>query len=137
MLTYEQKLEAVIKYLRASDNSFAKYMNELERQKEAPVDLTTDKIDRVIRNTLIDYDIKPSIAGFRTLMIALRLIYSDPTYLKHLHNRLYPEVAKIIDGNPRSVGKSIAYAGRKHGTPKTFLASMYIKIDNTIKLVGG
>lgn len=137
MLTYEQKLEAVIKYLKASDNSFAKYMNELERQKEAPVDLTADKIDRVIRNTLIDYGIKPSLAGFRSLMVALRLIHSDPTYLKGMHNRLYPEVAKITGTTVKSVEVAIGYAGRNCGTPKTFLPLMASRIDDTIKLAGG
>lgn len=137
MLTYEQKVEAVITYLKASDNGFAKYMNDLEKQKEAPIDVTSDKLDRIIRNTITDYGIKPSLAGFRTLMVALRLINSDPTYLKGINKRLYPDVARITGTTVKSVNSTIAYAVRNFGTPKYFLTVMAARIDNTIKLIGG
>lgn len=133
MLTYEQKLDAVLTYLRSHDAQLDEYLTDLE-QTQKPL-IPTD-IEFAIRGVLVKFNVSPSRIGFRTLTEALKLINSDNTYLKGVSVRLYPKVSEITGLSIKSVESSIRNATSGISSAKEALAKLALEVDEVIKKGG-
>lgn len=130
MLTYEQKVDAIIEYLKWRDDKFAKYLEETEHTPR--LEKTTD-LDLVIRHVLFNADIRPGLSGFETLVVAMKLIIEDPSYTKCVSKRLYPEVAKIRGSTVKAVSSSIRHSCRSLGSNKEAFAILAMRIRYIMK----
>ena len=133
MLTYEQKVDAIVEYLKWHDDRFAKYLEETERTPRVE---TAKDIDVIIRHVLLNADIKPGFTGFETLVVALKLIVEDPSYIKGVGKRLYPEVAKLRGTSTKAVSSSIRYSCSPMGTNKEALAVLVTRVNYAMKQEG-
>lgn len=133
MLTNEQKLDAVIEYLRMHDKNLDMYLTTLEQNA---IDNSPKKLEVVIRDTIINIGIKPSRRGFKIISMALELIYNDRRYLDNITNNLYPKLGEIFGITAKAAETSIRNACSDFGASKAFLADTILEIEKTMTLGG-
>lgn len=69
-----------------------------------------DKLTRQICNTLLRLGIPPHILGYGYLVCAIRMVANDPSYLREITKRLYPDVAAENGTTPQRVERAIRNA---------------------------
>lgn len=67
-------------------------------------------LDKRISQMLHEYEIKPSIRGYRYLREAIKLVYENEGYLNAITNELYPNIAEKYETEWGRVERAIRYA---------------------------
>lgn len=113
MFTMEQKVDLVMRYIASADKTQQKELKNaiLEAlNDDNNVQTTAEKYTDVI-NTITDIfkeiGVPPHHAGYDYALEAVRMAYCDPTYLKGVTYRLYPEVGAKYDTAGTGVEHSI------------------------------
>jgi two-component system response regulator (stage 0 sporulation protein A) len=101
MFTLEQKVDLIMRYIATSDKAQRSELKEalihmLQGDNPTPANTPNIDTDDLIVDLLKEVGMPPHLIGYQCTTHALRLILSDPEYLRDITCRLYPDVAKCI-----------------------------------------
>lgn len=65
---------------------------------------------REIYNTLFMLGVPAHVSGYQYLTSAIARVVNDPTYMRRITGRLYPEVARECNSEPKRVERAIRNA---------------------------
>lgn len=99
MFTLEQKVDLILRYIASTDNA---QRSQLKKQvvkalnSEEPIIPATPDIDDLIYDMLKSVGMPQHLDGYKYITKAIKLCILDPSYLKGITNRLYPDIAHMF-----------------------------------------
>ena len=89
-------------------------LDQSEGRSLASENYDTDKdIERKVNNIMKELGITGNINGYDYLIEAVIRVYKDPSYMKAITKRLYPDIAKKFDSTSSNVERNIRFAVTK------------------------
>lgn len=85
---------------------------------------------------LLDIGINPGLKGYEYITVALQKIIDDPSYLKGITYRLYPEVASQLGTTSCAIERGIRHA-IQHAFDSLTPSKIEHYFGHSIKLVSG
>lgn len=141
MFTLEQKVDLVMRYIASSRTQQSQLKKAIvEALNEdvgviVPVDYSAE-VTKMTVDILKDLGVAPHMLGYTYTLDAVRLIYSDSTYLKALTKRLYPAVAAKHNAKPYCIERAIRYT-IEYMFDKGDLRNIHAIFGNTISVSKG
>ena len=127
MFTVEQKVDALLKLAVCNDpnevHELRRQIVEMVLEGQLPKDAETTppkveqkpnpmadiELEDAIIDLLRDIGVRTNLVGYRYTVHAVELVYSDPTYMRHVTSRLYTDVAKIFGATSTNVERGIRH----------------------------
>ena len=112
MFTLEQKVDLVMRYIASAkpqQDELKKAIVEALNDTGTVVDARTD-VANIVVDIFKEVGVPPHLLGYERSIYAIELAYNDPTYLKSLTKRLYPDIAAKYDTTPSRVERTIRHA---------------------------
>ena len=109
MFTLEQKIDMVMRYIATSDKTTK---GELKKaiMEALNVGATTPDVEDMIAELLKKIGMSAHLVGYKYTIRAVKLCMDDPTYLRYVTHRLYPDIAKAHDTTPSAIERNIRRA---------------------------
>jgi two-component system response regulator (stage 0 sporulation protein A) len=115
MYTFEHKVDLIMKYITTSNKTekaeLKKAMVEILQSEEAP---DTSRYDDIVEIRIMDILKKvgtpPSLIGYNYAIQAVKFAIADPSYLRDITKRLYPDIAAVYNTTPSRVERAIRHA---------------------------
>lgn len=85
---------------------YREYLGNLKENKQMKITTTNNRI----RKMLMGIGVDPSLLGYKYLIDAVSLVYSDRGYLEQITKSLYPVVSKMNDTTPSRAERAIRHA---------------------------
>lgn len=120
MFTMEQKVDLVMRYIASADktqqkelkNAILEALND-DDNVQAPAEKYVDVVN-TINDIFKEIGVPPHRTGYAYALEAVRMAYCDPTYLKGVTHRLYPEIGAKYN---------VSYAGAERAIRNTIEAT--------------
>ncbi len=115
MFTVEQKVDLIMRYIASTSSSDRAELKKaiIEALKPEETSSPNPHLDILLEDTIADLlcnlGVPSHLLGYRYISHAVKLVYADPTYLKQITSRLYPDVAKAFDTTYSRVERAIRH----------------------------
>ena len=140
MTTLEKKIDIALRYISNEDATDRAILREEARKALREVidsPETPKSTDEVLADVLKECGIPFRKAGYDALVVGIKLVLSDRSYLdRNVTKRLYPDIAKAVGTTPYRVERSIRYAVEL-AFERNDIDKMYNIFGNTIALDKG
>ena len=114
MITMEQKIDIILRYIASEDETDKAILREkaIEALNDtAPAtNNSADTLDDIIETLLSEIGIPCHLLGYAHITRALKLIVSDDSHIHEITKKLYPAVAERADTTPSRVERGIRHA---------------------------
>jgi len=115
MYTLEHKVDLIMNYIVTSDkarkNELKKAIIEALNSEVAPGASREDTIIEIrIMDILKKVGMPPSLIGHNYAVQAVKFAIADPSYLRDITKRLYPDIAVMYGTTPSRVERAIRHA---------------------------
>lgn len=106
MFTIEQKVDLIMRYIATTD------IAQRDRLQKLIVDALNEvpSVDAMIVDLLKNLGVSQRLLGYKYITHAIKLCIQDPTYLKCLTTRLYPDIADAYGTKYSSVEHCMRHA---------------------------
>jgi two-component system response regulator (stage 0 sporulation protein A) len=113
MFTLEQKVDFILRYIATNDNAKRSQMKksaiEMLNSGE-PITPVTPTVDDMIINLLRRLGMPQHLDGYKYVINAIKLCVLDPSYIKGVTKRLYPDIASLYSTTPSKVERCMRHA---------------------------